>query len=129
LVLTGDRSDNLTKAPEGIDPSNRRQFGIFIEIFNIHKRNHIDYFKNNIVGLLIIIPLSEKSVNRQKCFFAQTIGDDRYNIIEGKSKRHFKWLSLTTLCHFSLPFNQALCKVGLRFAHGNVDVENSERWE
>jgi hypothetical protein len=77
LVLTGDRPDNLTKAPDGIDPSDRRQFGMFIEIFNSHKWNHIDYFKNNIVGLLIIIALSEKKANRQKCCFAQTIGDDR----------------------------------------------------
>jgi hypothetical protein len=28
-----------------------------------------------------------------------------------------------------LPFNQALHKVGLRFAQGNLDVENRERWE
>jgi hypothetical protein len=55
------------------------------------------------------------------------ICDDRSNIIEGKSKQHFEWLSLTILCHFSLPFNQALRKVGLRFAHGNLDIEDREQ--
>jgi hypothetical protein len=43
-----------------------------------------------------------EEVDRQKSFFAQGNGDDRQNIIEGKSKWHFEWLSLTTLCHFSL---------------------------
>jgi hypothetical protein len=68
LVLPEHRADNLAKASDGNDPSNRHQFGIFIEILNSHKRNHTDYFKNNIVGLVIIISLSEKSADRQKCF-------------------------------------------------------------
>jgi hypothetical protein len=67
--LTADRPDNHAKAPDGISPSNRRQFGIFIEALNSHKRNHIDYFKTNIAGLLIIISLSEESVDRHKSFF------------------------------------------------------------